>query len=61
MTDTPAARMLIEDEAQPAILRLWRALGRLGSTVTFMKSNRVRVSAFFARTERSASRMSARS
>lgn len=38
MTDDPALRLLIGDEAQPAILRLWRALGRLRSTVTFMNT-----------------------
>ncbi len=38
MTDSATAQMLIQDEAQPAILRLWRALGRLRSTVTFMNT-----------------------
>ncbi|MFD1881326.1 PIG-L family deacetylase [Paracoccus pacificus] len=38
MTDHATTQMLIRDEAQPAILRLWRALGRLRSTVTFMNT-----------------------
>ncbi len=38
MTDQDITRRLIRDEAQPAILRLWRALGRLRSTVTVMNT-----------------------
>lgn len=38
MTDSATTQMLIKDEAQPGILRLWRALGRLRSTVTFMNT-----------------------
>lgn len=38
MTESTATQMLIRDETQPAILRLWRALGRLRSTVTFMNT-----------------------
>ena len=38
MTDSTTLQSLIRDEAQPGILRLWRALGRLRSTVTFMNT-----------------------
>lgn len=38
MADFDMQQILARDEAEPGILRLWRALGRLRSTLTFMNT-----------------------